>query len=161
MKSAVVRFTLNNQMVEHCVPVQQTLLSFLRDTLNLTATKYGCNGGECGACMVLLNDEPVNSCMILAVECDQQRVYTLEGLNDHALMKILQDSFLTEGAVQCGFCTPGMLISAYGLLSSSSNPDDEQIVQAMSGNLCRCTGYQVILQAIQRAARIVADGDGK
>jgi carbon-monoxide dehydrogenase small subunit len=153
MKSAAITLTLNRQLVHAQVPVQQTLLSFLRDGQNLTATKSGCNGGECGACMVLLDDEPVNSCMVLAVECDQHRVDTLEGLNETPGMQALQKAFLDEGAVQCGFCTPGMLISSYALLRIHPSPTEEQIIQAMSGNLCRCTGYQVIVQAIQRAAR--------
>lgn len=153
MKSAAITLTLNQKVLHVQVPVQQTLLSFLRDGQNLTATKNGCNGGECGACMVLLDDEPVNSCMVLAVECDQHRVDTLEGLNETPDMQALQKAFLDEGAVQCGFCTPGMLISSYALLRTNPAPTDEQIIQAMSGNLCRCTGYQVIVQAIQRAAR--------
>lgn len=153
MKSAVVTVTLNQQVLQVQVQVQQTLLSFLRDRQNLTATKNGCNGGECGACMVLLDDEPVNSCMVLAVECDQHRVDTLEGLNETPVMKGLQKAFLEEGAIQCGFCTPGMLISSYALLRANPAPTEEQIIQAMSGNLCRCTGYQVLVQAIQRAAR--------
>ena len=153
MKNAVITLTLNQQGLQAQVPVQQSLLSFLRDSQNLTATKNGCNGGECGACMVLLDGEPVNSCMVLAVECDQHRVETLEGLNETAVMQALQKAFLDAGAVQCGFCTPGMLISSYALLRMNPDPTEEQIIQAMSGNLCRCTGYQVIIHAIQRAAK--------
>ena len=159
MKHAKIHISVNDHIQISEVPVNQTLLSYLRDTLNLTAVKNGCNGGECGACMVLLNDEPVNSCMVLAVECDGQKVDTLEGLNQEALMQLLQQAFLDQGAVQCGFCTPGMLISAYSLLLSNSNPTEVEIRQAMSGNLCRCTGYQVIIQAIQQAAKAALELD--
>jgi carbon-monoxide dehydrogenase small subunit len=160
MKTAMVEVTINQEQVLREIPVQQTLLSFLREALNLTAAKNGCNGGECGACMVLLDGEPVNSCMVLIVECHHHRVDTLEGLNQQPLMKQLQQAFLDEGAVQCGFCTPGMLISAFALLSLHPSPSEKQIIQALSGNLCRCTGYQTIIQAVQRAAAAVRAGDG-
>ena len=159
MKQAKIHISVNNRIQISEVPVNQSLLSYLRDTLNLTAAKNGCNGGECGACMVLLNDEPVNSCMVLAVECDGQKVDTLEGLNQDVLMQLLQQAFLDQGAVQCGFCTPGMLISSYSLLLNNPSPTDEEIRHAMSGNLCRCSGYQVIIQAIQQAAKAALELD--
>ena len=154
MNKATIIVTLNQQILHIEVPVQQSLLSFLRDTLNLTATKNGCNGGECGACMVLLDDEPVNSCMVLAVECDQHRVDTLERLNEMLLMQGLQNAFLEQGAVQCGFCTPGMLISAYTLLRANSTRNRRnKSFKPCQGICAACTGYQVIIQAIQRAAK--------
>jgi aerobic-type carbon monoxide dehydrogenase small subunit (CoxS/CutS family) len=159
MKNASIRVMINGQWIEQALPVQQTLLSFLRDTLRLTAVKCGCNAGECGACMVLLNNQPVNSCMILAVECDSKHVDTLEGLNAAPLMRTLQEAFLDAGAVQCGFCTPGMLISAYAFLRDNPSPTDEEVMLALSGNLCRCTGYQVIVQAVQKAAAQLRAGE--
>ncbi|MBI9047990.1 MAG: (2Fe-2S)-binding protein [Anaerolineaceae bacterium] len=159
MKTATIHVSVNQQIHISEVPVQQTLLSYLRDSLNLTATKTGCNGGECGACMVLLNEEPVNSCMVLAVECDGQQVDTLEGLNQSPLMKILQEAFHEQGAVQCGFCTPGMLISSYSYLLANATPNEEEIKNALSGNLCRCSGYQVIIRSVQQAARMAEEGD--
>jgi aerobic-type carbon monoxide dehydrogenase small subunit (CoxS/CutS family) len=159
MKKATIHVSVNQRIQISDVPVNQTLLSYLRDTLNLTATKNGCSGGECGACMVLINDEPVNSCMVLAVECDGQKVDTLEGLNKEPLMQLLQQAFLEQGAVQCGFCTPGMLISSYSLLLSNPFPTDEEIRHALSGNLCRCSGYQVIIRAIQQAAEMAKELD--
>jgi aerobic carbon-monoxide dehydrogenase small subunit len=159
MKQAAIHVSVNHRIQISEVPVNQSLLSYLRDTLNLTATKNGCNGGECGACMVLLNDEPVNSCMVLAVECDGQKVDTLEGLNQEPLMQLIQQAFLEQGAVQCGFCTPGMLISSYAFLRNNPETTDEEIQHAMSGNLCRCSGYQVIIQAIQQAAKAAMELD--
>ncbi|MCU0411322.1 MAG: (2Fe-2S)-binding protein [Bacteroidetes bacterium] len=126
----------------------QTLLQLLREELGLTGTKCGCEIGECGACTVLLNGHAVNSCLILAPQIDGQEVMTIEGLSDGDRLTPLQESFLDHDAVHCGFCTPGMLMSAKDLLDHSENPSEEDIRRAISGNLCRCTGYQQIVDAI-------------
>jgi carbon-monoxide dehydrogenase small subunit len=138
------------------VPSNMTLLQLLREKLALTGTKNGCEAGECGACTVLMNGEPVNSCMVLAVEADGAEVVTVEGLADGEQLTPLQQAFVDHNAVQCGFCTPGMLISAHALLErckrSSAHPTEEEIKEALVGNLCRCTGYLRIIQAVQAAA---------
>ena len=134
------------------IPPNLSLLNMLRENLALTGTKSGCEAGECGACTVLLEGEPVNSCMVLAVECDGLSVETIEGLSDQPSMGKLQDAFMELNAIQCGFCTPGMLISGYALLKRSPDPSDEDIRMALLGNLCRCTGYERIINAVKKAA---------
>jgi carbon-monoxide dehydrogenase small subunit len=124
----------------------------LRDRLALTGTKNGCESGECGACTVLLDGEPVNSCMVLAVEVDGHEVTTVEGLAEEGSLSALQDAFVAHNAVQCGFCTPGMLISAQALLKRNPDPSEDEIKEALVGNLCRCTGYVRIIKAVQAAA---------
>jgi carbon-monoxide dehydrogenase small subunit len=135
------------------VPSNLTLLQMLRDELALTGTKNGCSAGECGACTVMMNGEPVNSCMVLAVEADGANIVTVEGLSRDGQLDPLQQAFIEEGAVQCGFCTPGVLISARALLNRKPNPSEEDVRQALVGNLCRCTGYTRIVRAVQKAAR--------
>ena len=125
-----------------------TLLHMLRERLGLTGTKNGCEAGECGACTVLLNGQPVNSCIVLAVECDQAEIWTVEGLTENGELARLQKSFMKLNAIQCGFCTPGMLISAYALLQRNPSPTESEIREALVGNLCRCTGYERIIQAV-------------
>jgi carbon-monoxide dehydrogenase small subunit len=125
----------------------------LRENLTLTGTKSGCEAGECGACTVLLEGEPVNSCMVLAVECSGLSVETIEGLSEEERMKKLQQAFMDLNAIQCGFCTPGMLISAFALLKRNPDPSDEEIRMALLGNLCRCTGYERIISAVKKAAK--------
>jgi carbon-monoxide dehydrogenase small subunit len=129
-----------------------TLLEFLRERLYLTGTKEGCGIGECGACTVLLDRKPVTACLVLAVEADGCTVETVEGEATDGQLSVLQRAFVETGAIQCGFCTPGMIMSARGLLRRNSNPSDDQIVEAMAGNLCRCTGYEAILAAVRLAA---------
>ena len=129
-----------------------TLLQMLREKLALTGTKNGCEAGECGACTVLVDGEPVNSCMMLAVEADGREVLTVEGLAPEGQLSPLQEAFVEHNAVQCGFCTPGMLMSAHALLERNPNPTEEQIKQALVGNLCRCTGYVRIIRAVRAAA---------
>ena len=132
---------------------QRTLLSVLRDDLELTGSKEGCDDSECGACMVLIDGEPVNSCSYLALQTVGREVTTVEGLAAaDGELSPLQRAFLEAGAVQCGFCTPGMLISATALLRRNARPDDEEIKAALSGNLCRCTGYTPILAAVKQAS---------
>ena len=134
------------------VEVGTTLLRFLRDGLDLTGTKEGCNEGECGSCMVLLDGRPVNSCLVLAVEADGRAVTTVEGLSREGTLHPLQKAFLAQAAVQCGFCTPGMIVSAAALLSENLDPTEDDVRKALAGNLCRCTGYRQIVDAVRDAA---------
>ena len=134
------------------IPSNMTLLQMLRERLALTGTKNGCEAGECGACTVLLDGEPVNSCMVLAAEADGHEVVTVEGLTTDGQLSPLQEAFIDHNAVQCGFCTPGMLISATALLQRNPAPSEEEIKEALVGNLCRCTGYVRIVEAVRTAA---------
>jgi len=151
-----ITVTVNSEAEYLTVPSNMTLLHLLRERLALTGTKNGCEAGECGACTVLMNGEPVNSCLVLAVEADGAEVVTVEGLSHDDQLTPLQQAFVDHNAVQCGFCTPGMLISAHALLErckrSGAHPTDEEIKTALVGNLCRCTGYLRIIQAVQTAA---------
>ncbi len=142
------------------VPSNMTLLQMLREKLALTGTKNGCAAGECGACTVLLDGEPVNSCMTLAVEVDGREVTTVEGLASEEHLSALQEAFVEHGALQCGFCTPGVLISAHALLERNPHPTDDEVREALVGNLCRCTGYLRIVQAVQAAAIGMASEEG-
>ena len=127
------------------------MLDLLRDTLNLTGTKEACGQGECGACTVLLDNEAVNSCLVLAEQVDGKSVTTIEGLAKDGVLDPLQQAFVDCGAIQCGFCTPGMIMSAKGLLLKNPNPTEEEIKEAVEGNICRCTGYVKIIEAVKRA----------
>lgn len=146
-----IRVTVNGHQESASVPATQTLLEFLRDRLALTGTKEGCGIGECGACTVLLDGRPVTSCLMLAVEADGRSVETIEGEAVGGELSVLQQAFVDAGAVQCGFCTPGMIMSARGLFQRNADPSDEEIVEAIAGNLCRCTGYEAIVAAIRLA----------
>lgn len=126
------------------------MLDVLRDDLNLTGTKEGCGIGECGACTVLVNGEAMHSCMVISGQMDGKDILTVEGLSETEIGKTLQRCFLEEGAVQCGYCTPGMLMSAYALLRKNPNPTRDEVRLALSGNLCRCTGYIPIINAVQK-----------
>lgn len=148
-----IRLKVNQRNEELQIPAHLTLLRMLREYLALTGTKNGCEAGECGACTVLLNGQPVNSCMVLAVECDGCDVMTVEGLTENGELEKLQQAFIQANAIQCGFCTPGMLISAYALLQRNPNPSAIDIREALVGNLCRCTGYERIITAVSSAAR--------
>jgi carbon-monoxide dehydrogenase small subunit len=148
-----VTVTLNGVVEQVEVPSNMTLLQMLREKLALTGTKNGCASGECGACTVLWNGEPVNSCLVLAAECDGSDIVTVEGLaHDHQLDP-LQEALIEAGGVQCGFCIPGVLISARALLDRNPDPTDYEIRDALVGNLCRCTGYLRIIEAVKEAAR--------
>ncbi len=147
-----ITLTVNGVQEVADVPSNMTLLTLLREKLALTGTKNGCSSGECGACTVLLDGEPVNSCMVLAAECDGARVVTVEGLAHDRRLDPLQQAFVDAGAVQCGFCIPGMLISARALIDRNANPTEEDIREALVGNLCRCTGYVRIIEAVRAAA---------
>ena len=136
----------------------KTLLEVLREDLALTGTKHGCELGECGACAVLVDGEPQLACLVLAVECAGRSVETVEGLANGAALHPLQSAFADLGAAQCGYCTPGILMTAKALLLREKNPSRERIKEAISGNLCRCTGYQQIFEAIEEAARRINEG---
>ena len=148
-----ITLTVNGREERVAVPAGMTLLEFLRERLVLTGTKEGCGAGECGACTVLLDGKPVTSCLVLAVEADGRDVRTVEGEARDGQLSLLQRAFVEENAVQCGFCTPGMIMAARGLLLRNPDPSEEEIVEAMAGNLCRCTGYEAIKAAVRRAAR--------
>ena len=151
-----VNLTVNGSLERLDVPANRTLLEMLRDDLALTGTKNGCAAGECGACTVLMDGEPVNSCMVLAVECAGSRIITIEGLADDSQLDPVQQAIIGQGGVQCGFCTPGVLISARALLDRNPDPTDNEIIDALVGNLCRCTGYLRLIEAVKLAARITA-----
>lgn len=140
------------------VSANQTLLDLLRDELGLTGTKRGCEVGECGACTILMNGKAVNSCLVLAPQIEGKEILTVEGLPNGSKLHPLQESFLDHEAVHCGFCTPGMLLSAKELLENNSQPSEEEIRLAISGNLCRCTGYVQIADAINEAAKNIHNG---
>ncbi len=152
MANHTITVTVNGLKEYLDVPSSMTLLHMLREKLALTGTKNGCEAGECGACTVLVDGEPVNSCMMLAVEVDGREVTTVEGLAREDQLSALQEAFVAHNAVQCGFCTPGMLISAHALLERNPHPTEDEIREALVGNLCRCTGYVRIVQAVQAAA---------
>jgi carbon-monoxide dehydrogenase small subunit len=147
-----IGFILNGKSVEVRVPPHWTLLRLLREKLGLTGTKEGCGIGECGACTVMLNGEPVNSCMVLAVECDGANVRTVEGLVKDGVLDPIQDAIIEHGGVQCGFCTPGILMSSRALLDRNPTPSETDIREALVGNLCRCTGYLRIVDAVREVA---------
>jgi len=146
-----IRTTINRRAYDVEVSPNKTLLDFLREDLGLIGTKCGCEIGECGACTVLLNGEPVNSCLVLVPQIDGVEVTTVEGLMENGKLSRLQESFLSHDAVHCGYCTSGMLMSAQALLNENPHPDDAEIRTAISGNLCRCTGYVQIVEAIKDA----------
>jgi carbon-monoxide dehydrogenase small subunit len=147
-----IRLEVNGDPVSVDVPSHMTLMEMLRERLSLTGTKCGCAAGECGACTVLVGGEPVNSCMVLAAECDGADVTTIEGLARDGRLDPLQEAILAQGAVQCGYCTPGMVMMARGLLNRVPHPTEADIREALVGNLCRCTGYLPILEAVRQAA---------
>jgi aerobic-type carbon monoxide dehydrogenase small subunit (CoxS/CutS family) len=151
-----IRVKVNGVWEAHDVDTRLTLLQFLRDTLNLTGAKEGCNEGECGACVVLFDKKAVNSCLMLAVEADGHEVTTIEGLSDGKTLHPLQTAFIKNHAVQCGFCTPGMIMTAVSLLLKTPHPTRHQIQSALSGNLCRCTGYRQIVDAVTETSAMLS-----
>ncbi len=153
MTQVEIHTTINGRKYELRVAPHQTLLDFLRDELGLTGTKRGCEIGECGACTVLMDGRAVNSCLILLPQIDGREILTVEGLMDDGGLHPLQESFLDHDAVHCGFCTPGMLMSAKALLDQNLHPGGHEIRTAIAGNLCRCTGYVQIVEAIDDAAK--------
>lgn len=153
MKSVPISLTVNGEVVEALVPPRQHLADFLRETLGLTGTHIGCEQGVCGACSVRLNGEVVRGCLVLAVQADGSRVDTIEGVSDAGELTHLQRAFENRNALQCGYCTPGMLLTAAELLKLNPRPSREEIREFMSGNYCRCTGYHAIVDAIEAAAQ--------
>lgn len=151
----LVKFRLNGRMVEEQAAPNRTLLDFLRDRLEMTSVKKGCDEGRCGACTVLLNGKPVCSCLMLAVQVRDAEVTTLEGLSNRGELSVVQKAFLENNGFQCGFCTPGMLLAAKALLDQNPDPSMEDIKEALDGNLCRCTGYEQIIQSVSRAAEMM------
>ena len=148
----MMQLNINGVLHESEINVRRTLLEVLRETFGLMGTKKGCNEGECGACTVLLDGKSVLACLVLAVEAQGKRIDTVEGLAENGELHPLQESFIRHGALQCGFCTPGMLMAARGLLNENPKPDEPEARQAIAGNLCRCTGYDKIVKAILDAA---------
>lgn len=143
-----VELSVNGVSHEFNVEPRVTLLDAIRDVIGLTGTKRGCDTGDCGACTVILNGKAVNACLCLAVEANGCEIVTIEGLRKDSHLHPIQKAFIEHGAIQCGFCTPGMILSAKSLLDRESNPDESQVAAAISGNLCRCTGYAKIIRAI-------------
>jgi carbon-monoxide dehydrogenase small subunit len=148
-----VTLTVNGEREQVTVPSNMTLMHLLRESLALTGTKNGCSAGECGACTVLMNGEPVNSCMVLAAECEGAEIITVEGLAGDGRLDPIQETMMQAGGVQCGFCTPGVLLSSRALLDRNPHPSEDEIREALVGNLCRCTGYVRIVESIKAAAR--------
>jgi carbon-monoxide dehydrogenase small subunit len=151
-----IRFTLNGVQQRVTAPMGASVLELLRDELGLTGTKYGCGEGECGACSIIVDGTALNSCLMFAVDLDGRSVTTIEGLAADRRARVLRDAFVEHGAVQCGFCTPGMMVQATQLLARCPEPDAAQAKAAIEGNLCRCTGYQKIVDAIVAAGRALA-----
>jgi carbon-monoxide dehydrogenase small subunit len=147
-----IRLKVNGEEYQLEVGSQELLLDVIRDKLNLTGTKRGCDTGDCGACTIIMDGRAVNSCLILAVEADGREILTIEGLAKNGTLHPLQETFVEYGAIQCGFCTPGMILSAKVLLDENPEPSEEEIRRAIAGNLCRCTGYTKIVQAIKACA---------
>src|SRR5882672_7224655 len=156
-KTAHIRLTLNGEETDVSFAPYKTLLEVLREDLGHTGTKHGCELGECGACAVLVEGKPVLSCLLLALECDKKDVLTVEGLAADGNLHSLQDAFADLGAAQCGYCTPAILVTAKALLDQNPHPTRDQIREAISGNLCRCTGYLQIFEAVEAAVLKIAD----
>ncbi|HBE45625.1 MAG TPA: (2Fe-2S)-binding protein [Deltaproteobacteria bacterium] len=152
MKQIII-LTVNNKVYEIAVAPNRTLTQVLREDLNLTGTKEGCGIGDCGACAVIMDGRPVNSCLVLAVQANGSDITTIEGIAEREKLHPVQQAFVEHGAIQCGFCTSGMIISAKSLLDKKPKPSELEIREAISGNLCRCTGYQKIVEAIMDASQ--------
>lgn len=149
----LIELMVNGETYEVAVEPQRTLLEVLRDNLGLTGAKKGCNTGDCGACTVIMDGKPVVSCLILAVEAQGKDILTIEGLAKDGQLHPLQEAFIELGAIQCGFCTPGMILSAKALLDENPKPTEEEVKKGIAGNLCRCTGYTKIIEAILAASQ--------
>jgi len=154
-----LHITVNGDEYHLFVDVRRSLLDVIREDIGLTGTKNGCGAGECGACTVLLDGEPVNSCLVLVHEADGQEVVTIEGLAQGGVLHPIQGAFVEQGAIQCGFCTPGMVMSAKALLDRKPNPTREDILHGLKGNLCRCTGYVKIIDAVEAASCLLGEGE--
>ncbi len=150
-----IEIEVNKVRYKKTVRNSTTLLEFLREDLGLKGTKRGCDSGQCGACTILMDGNATNACLVLAIQADGKEVLTIEGLSSEGKLHPLQEAFVEEGAVQCGFCVPGMILSAKALLDEKKDPSEEEIREALSGNLCRCTGYVKIIKAVQKAAALM------
>jgi carbon-monoxide dehydrogenase small subunit len=157
MEMKKISFILNGKQYELKVKPWQTLLELIREDLNLTGTKEGCGQGECGSCTVIMNGKTVNSCLVPAVEADGQEILTIEGLSDNDRLHPIQEAFVSHSGMQCGFCTPGMIMSAKALLDSNPDPTEAEIRESISGNFCRCTGYTKIIESISAAADLMKE----
>jgi aerobic carbon-monoxide dehydrogenase small subunit len=153
MGKELLKLTVNGEPYEALVQPNSSLLDVLRDQLRLTGTKRGCDAGDCGACTVIMDGRPVNACLVLALKAQGRQIITIEGLSDGPdKLDRIQQAFVEQGAIQCGFCTPGMIVSTKALLDRNPNPTEEEIKSGIAGNLCRCTGYVKIIEAIKAAA---------
>lgn len=161
MKKQLLTMTVNGDEVDVAVTPNTTLLEVLRDDLGFTGVKEGCSEGVCGACTVLMDGAPIRSCLTLALEADGASITTIEGLASEGQLHPIQQAFIDQGAVQCGFCTPGMILSSKALLDRTPHPTDEEIKTALAGNFCRCTGYKKILDGVRSAAAESGAGGGK
>jgi carbon-monoxide dehydrogenase small subunit len=151
MNKRSVAFQVNGAEVEVFVEPRETLLQVLREKLGLTGTKQGCDLGDCGACTVVIDGQPALACLTLAIEMEGKKILTIEGLSSNGKLNSLQQSFMDEGAVQCGYCTPGMIMSATALLNHNPHPTEEEVRRGLAGNLCRCTGYTKIIKAVLKS----------
>jgi aerobic carbon-monoxide dehydrogenase small subunit len=149
----IIEISVNGETHELAVEPQETLVEVLRDHLGLTGTKEGCGTGECGSCTVLMEGKPILSCLTLAVDCCEKNIVTIEGIAEGDQVSPVQKAFLATGAIQCGFCTPGMVLSTEVLLKENPNPQEKDIYKALEGNLCRCTGYNKIIEAVHKASK--------
>lgn len=155
----IINVTVNGTPHELAIEPDLRLIDMLRNNLGLTGTKEGCGKGECGACTVIMDGKTVDSCLVLACQADGKEILTIEGMGTPEKLHPIQQAFIRNGAVQCGYCTPGMVLSAKALLDKKPNPTEEEIRRGISGNLCRCTGYQKIVDAVQDAAKTMGGGD--
>ena len=160
MSKLIIELTINGKKRKVETTTSTRLLDLIRDDLHLTGTKEGCGKGECGACTVIMNGELVASCLVLAPQADGAVITTIEGIGSGGYLDPIQEAFIETGAVQCGFCTPGMILAAKKLLEENPHPTEEEIKRGISGNLCRCTGYQKIIDAIKLAANRLSTRDG-
>jgi carbon-monoxide dehydrogenase small subunit len=157
MEMRKIEFILNGKQYELKVKPWQTLLELIREGLNLTGTKEGCGQGECGSCTVIMGGKTVNSCLVPAIEADGQEIITIEGLADNEKLHPIQEAFVRHSGMQCGFCTPGMIMSAKALLDNNPNPTETEIRESISGNFCRCTGYTKIIESISATADLMKE----
>ena len=153
MEKEIITLTVNGESYEALVKPNSTLLDVLRDQLELTGSKRGCDAGDCGSCTVIMDGRPVNACLVLALKAEGREITTIEGLAEGTQLHPIQEAFVEYGAIQCGFCTPGMVLSAKALLDRNPKPTEEEIKSGIAGNLCRCTGYIKIVEAIQAASQ--------
>ena len=158
MHESTVTVTVNGAEQRHTIDVRRTLADFLRDDCGLTGTHLGCEHGVCGACTVLMDGQAVRSCLVFAVQADGAQIRTVEGLAGNGELTPVQQAFIDNHGLQCGFCTPGFIVSVTAFLESTPDPTDEEIREALSGNICRCTGYQGILKAVNQAAAVLRAG---